>query len=72
MDDDCKWTQSLSLSHLKVSKIEKITVYLRITVKRFIIIYYFKFRDCENRKLKQQTGFVQLIENAYVIGTKKL
>ena len=30
------------------------------------------FKDCENRKLRQQTGFVLLIASAYAIGTVKL
>ena len=41
-------------------------------VERFIIIYCFKIRDCENRKVRQETGFVQLIASAYVTRTIKL
>ena len=40
-------------------------------VEKFVI-YCFKFRDCENRNLRQQIGFAQLVASAYVIRTIKL
>ena len=41
-------------------------------VEGFIIIYSFKYKDCGNRELRQQTGLMQLVASAYVIRTIKL
>ena len=41
-------------------------------VERFVIIYSFKYKDCENRELRLQTGFLELLASAYVMRTIKL